>query len=325
MLDLAMLDRTEPHAIRCRTAKRPPPRQRTIERSAARRALCAAAVLVGAMAATPMSRAGQTVDYPDHGVRFTVPAGWTGREIDGGLLLGSTTVPGLLLVLPHEHRDLAALRAEAAAGLGNGPATSLRLHGSLEDVGIAAVGGEFRGRFDGEPATAFAVGLINSHGVGLTVMAVTQPDEFTPQHRSIALALAHSIAFYPPRPPALLQKWRDALTNRRLARYHSTYSSGSGGYSGFQSSTQLHLCAAGHFAQGSRESGSFDAPGAFGSTRGGAVAHGRWQVIAHPDGSPWLQLTYRNGSEENYQLEMRGSSTYLNGARYFRAASERCQ
>lgn len=323
MLDLEMHESAKLRRLSRQCDARPQSRSRWTAH--ALRALSAVAVAACAVAASNAARANQVVDYPDLGVRFALPAGWSGREIDGGLLLGSTTLPGLLLVLPHEHRDLAALRAEAVAGLGDNAATSLTLNGPLENIGNTALGGEFRGRFEGEPATAFVVGLINPHGAGLTVLAVTQPAKFTPAHRAAAIELARSVSFYVQKAPAIQQEWHGALANRRLARYASTYSSGGGGYSGFHSSVQLHLCAAGHFILGSRESGSFDTPGAFGSTRSGTTTHGQWQVVAQADGSPWLQLRHADGSTENYRLEMRGGSTYLNGARYFRVASERCR
>jgi hypothetical protein len=278
-----------------------------------------------AIAASAPAGAAQVVDDPQLGVRFTVPAGWTGREVEAGVVLGSPTVPGLVLLRPHEHRSLAALQAEAQAGLTDGAGTALHLHGSVEPLGAHALGAEFRGHLDGVPATAYVVGLLNPHGAGLTVLAATQPDKYTPQHKEMALAVARSVEFYRPQAPSFLQAWRDALADRRLARYASSYSSGSGGHSSHQASQQFHLCAAGHFVYGARESGSFDTPGAFGSTRSADAGHGRWQVIANNDGSPWLQLTYRNGAVENYKLELRGSSTYLNGARYFRAASEQCR
>lgn len=41
-------------------------------------------VVAFAIAASAPVQAAQVVDYPQLGVRFTVPAGWTGREIDGG-------------------------------------------------------------------------------------------------------------------------------------------------------------------------------------------------------------------------------------------------
>jgi hypothetical protein len=285
-------------------------------------AACAAAI---ALIAPAVACATQIVDTPQLGVRFAVPAGWTGRELADGVLLGAQAVPGFVLLRPHEHRSLAPLKAEAQAGVGDGTVTALTLHGDLEVIGTHAIGGEFRGRIDGMPATAYLVGLVNPHGPGLTVLAATQPDKFTPQHREAALAVARSVEFYLPQAPSAIEQWREALANRRLARYASSYGSGSRGYSGFQSSTQLHLCAAGHFVQGSRESGSFDAAGAFGSTRGAAKAHGRWQVIANADGSPWLQLAFNGGRIENHKLEMQGGTTSLNGVRYFRGASNQCR
>lgn len=283
------------------------------------------AVVVASMYAPALGAQGQVADYPELGVRFTIPAGWSGREQDESVVLASTTVPGLVVLTPHEHREIAALRVEAEGGIDDGAGTALKPHGALTAMGSSGISGEFRGRFDGAPATAYAVGLINPHGRGLTVVAVTSPETYTAAHRTVALEVARSVEFSAPRVPAVVAEWRQGLSGRRLARYASSYGSGSGGYSGFQSSTQFHLCPSGDFAFGGRESGSFDTPGAFGSTGGSPTGSGRWEVTVKPDGSPWLQLRYHTGAVETYRLEQRGANTYLNGARYFRTASDRCR
>ncbi len=290
------------------------------------RASVTVVALVAAVAAgVGAAQDGQVVDYPALGVRFTIPPGWTGRELDEMVVLASTTVPGLVVLRPHDHREIAELRAEAEAGIDDGAGTTLKPQGTLAPLGATGLSGEFRGRFDGTPATAYAVGLVNPHGRGLTVVAVTSPEAYTPAHQALALEVARSVEFSAPRVPAVVVEWRQGLTGRRLARYASAYGGSSGGYSGFQSREQFHLCGSGEFLYGGQESGSFDAPGAFGSTGGRSTGSGRWDVVVNPDGGPWLQLRYHSGAVENYRLEQRGANTYLNGARYFRTASDRCR
>ena len=272
--------------------------------------------------ATPAER---IADYPQHGLRFSVPAGWTGREVEAGVLLVSSKVPGLVLLTTHAHRDLESLGADARAGLGDGSTTALTLRGTLEPLGTTGIGGEFRGRVEGSPATAYVVGLVNPHGDGVSVMAATSPEKFSPEHKAIALAIARSVEFYLPKSPSIVQEWRAVLADSRLARHVSSYGSGSSGYSGFQSSQAFHLCAAGHFMYRSRESGSFDAPGAFGSTQRRDTGEGQWQIVADDGGRPWLQLRYRSGAVENHALELRNGKTYLNGARHFRTATDLCR
>jgi hypothetical protein len=93
------------------------------------------------------------------------------RENDACVLLRWTTVHRFVLLMPHEHRDLAALRAEAIAGVGDGSAMTLILQGELEPSGSSAFGGEFRGSFDGVPATAYVLGLVNPQGTVIMVIA----------------------------------------------------------------------------------------------------------------------------------------------------------
>lgn len=284
--------------------------------------------LLGGLAATAVNAgstdAGRVIALPQQGLRITLPAGFEAQEVAAGLLLRSAALAGIVLITPHEHRDLAALRRDAEAGLADGGGTELRLHGELRAVGESGLAGEFRGRLDGAPARAHIVGLINPFGDGLTVIAATTPEQYGTAHEALALRLARAIVFEPPRPPAIVDEWRQVLSNRRLARHTSSYSSSGGGYSGFQSSVEFHLCADGRFGYGARESGSTQGGGVVGSTRGGQNAQGRYEVIADAAGQPWLQLRYEGGRVERYRLTMVGGRTHLNGERYFRTETDRC-
>ena len=299
-----------------------PLRHTTVSRTAL---ACLAVITLSGWAPVRAAQGAQIADYPELGVRFTIPPGWTGRELDEGVVLASTTVPGLVVLMPHDHRELSALRAEAEGGIDDGAGTALKPHGAVASMGPTGISGEFRGRFGGAPATAYAVGLVNPHGRGLTVVAVTSPEAYTPAHKALALAVARSVEFSAPREPTAVVEWRAGLTGRRLARYASSYGSSSSGYARFQSREEFHLCPSGDFLYGARESGSFDTPGAFGSTGGRATGSGRWDVVVTQDGSASLQLRYHTGAVEAYRLEQRGANTHLNGARYFRTATDRCR
>ena len=58
------------------------------------------------------------VDYPTLGISFTIPSGWVGQETETGFLMGHNSIPGMILMIPHDQKyDLQAMRAEAQAGI----------------------------------------------------------------------------------------------------------------------------------------------------------------------------------------------------------------
>ena len=284
-------------------------------------AACAFAVTV-----TRAPAAAARIDDPQLGIALEVPAGWTAKRLPQGLLLGSTTVPGLVLVAAHEHADLDALRAQARQGIDDGAGTALRLHGQLRDFDGRGVAGEFRGRFDGVVATAYVVGLVNPHGEGLTVTAVTEPANFGAAHREVALAVARSVRFSPPREPDTVTAWRGELAGRRLA-YLGSYSSRVGGNTGMQMRDEMHLCDDGSFARQSSSDASFDSGGAFGSSRARAGGAGHWAVVPGADGaSVFLRLRFGDGRQQDLRLALRADGhVSLDGSRWFRSRSARCR
>jgi hypothetical protein len=288
-------------------------------------AVAAASHAAGPNTGTPTA---QRIDDAQLGIALDVPAGWTTKRLPQALLLGSTTVPGIVLVTGHEHADLDAVRAQARQGIEDGAGTALRLHGELRDVELAdgrGVAGEFRGRFDGMPATAYVVGIVNPHGEGLTVTAVTDPAKYGDAHREVALAVAHSVRFSVPREPEAVATWRGELAGRRLA-YLGSYSSRVGGSTGMQMRDEMHLCGDGSFARESNSDASFDSGGAFGSSRARGSTLGQWSVVPGADGSSmFLRLQLADGRRQDLRLALRSDGHLnLDGSRWFRSRSGRC-
>lgn len=56
-------------------------------------------------------------DYPTLGISFTIPDGWLGQEGQGVYMMGSNSIPGLILVMPSSVASLDAMRQEARAGV----------------------------------------------------------------------------------------------------------------------------------------------------------------------------------------------------------------
>ncbi|NND08382.1 MAG: hypothetical protein HKN87_18540 [Saprospiraceae bacterium] len=261
--------------------------------------------------------------FPSLGIAFTIPNGWVGQETESGYLMGSHTVPGLLMVLPHQTQTLDQLKQEAEQGLVDNEGTSLILDGSVTEFGNAGLQAAFTGTLGGQSAKAFVTSLLNKGGTGVTIMAATAPNEFTDAHKTLVGQLAQTVQFSEVVKPKADGEWSEKLKNARLTYMNSYYSSGAsyGGYStggGYSDKEVIDLCAQGYFLHSSTSSMSFDTGGGFGSSHDGSKGAGSWTVINNSDHQPVLQLTFHNGDIHEYVITTEGSKTFLNGARYYR-------
>jgi hypothetical protein len=58
----------------------------------------------------------QPIGNPDWGFQFVPPQGWSYQEIEGGLIMGHTTIPGIILIYPHIVENMTAVRNDLADG-----------------------------------------------------------------------------------------------------------------------------------------------------------------------------------------------------------------
>ncbi|MEM7564657.1 MAG: hypothetical protein AAF353_16655 [Pseudomonadota bacterium] len=263
--------------------------------------------------------AGNEVDYPYLGIKFTNPDGWQGRETEIGYMLGSHTEPGFILMRTHEAKTVETLRQEAAAGIYEDGGTSLQLEGEMEPVTAQGVGGTFSGTVEYQPAKAYIAAVINPFGKGVTILAVTDQQNFSARYQQLAQALAKSLKFaHPVEPPAVAQ-WKDALKGAKLT-YLSTSggSDYSGGYSGTSSRSEILLCANQQFSYYDSSHSSFDASSGFGYASNSDNGQGTWEVSNDDGGNTLVLLHFNDGREFEYRIDYRDDKTYLNDTRYFR-------
>lgn len=270
-------------------------------------------LLLGSLSGVDAQISG-TIDNKYAGVKFTIPDGWFGQEAEGLLLLGSNTEVGLMILMEHDYNSVEKIKQEAEAGLVD-EGVSLQRSGEYEKIKNNGIGAEFSGLLQGAPAKAYMASLVNPHGQGLTVMALTTTEMYSARHRELALKLANSVQFYKPETPPIVDEWRQALKNTRLT-YMSSYSSGSSG--GSSSEEVIHLCAAGYFKYNSNYSLSIDTGGAFGNSNSTGKGAGTWEVIGDGAGGATLKLNFNNGEVYTYRLSFEDEKTFLNGKRFFR-------
>src|SRR5690606_9786378 len=107
------------------------------------------------------------VDYPYLGIKFTIPEGWKGAEQQGAYIMGSDTEAGLILLIPHEEKQISTLKMQAEQGL-HEEGISLTKSGEFQKVGAEGIGAEFTGVIQGTSAKAFIAAVINPFGMGVT-------------------------------------------------------------------------------------------------------------------------------------------------------------
>jgi hypothetical protein len=114
--------------------------------------------------------------------------------------------------------------------------------------------------------------------------------------------------------------WYDLLAGMMLKQL-SSYSSGSSG--GYSSTTVFHLCRDGSFSYYSGGSVSVYVEGATGGGTNESRDSGRWSVEVSGQ-EAFLVLDSDSGESVRLQLYYDGEKTFVNGARYFRVASDAC-
>ncbi len=256
------------------------------------------------------------IEYKELGLAFTIPQGWAGQESGEGFVMASNTEPGILMLLPHESNSLEALRQEAAAGIQD-ESISLQAEGALKNIGSNGIGGVFSGMVQGEKAKAYIIGLINPHGPGLTIIAITETGKYAARYEQLALALANSVRFSKSESAPAVQEWKKELMNKRLSYIYSS-SSNTFGYTGMSEKEEIWLCGQGYFQYKSNSSNSFDTSGAFGYSGGSQKGAGTWDVVQTNNGGAMIQLTFQNGTVKTYNIQgVKNQKLYLGGYGYF--------
>jgi hypothetical protein len=261
------------------------------------------------------------VNYEEVGISFTIPPGWQGQEGDGVILLGSNTLPGIVVLTTHNY-GIIELKTEARKGYSEGYGTRLSLSGELEDLSETAVGGVFTGTLEGQGAKAYLVGIANPYeGPGITIMAATLTNMYSQQHEDIAKKVFRSVTFKKVDKSSELAEWKTFLSGVRLT-YMDSYSSSSytdGGVGGgYSTEIKIDLCSEGYFNYNNDSDMTVSGSGVSGYSTSDDRGSGKWEIKVGANGQPALVLNFRNNEVYSYSLTYEDEKTFLNGNRYFR-------
>jgi len=270
------------------------------------------------------------VNYEQIGIEFDIPDGWFGQEMNDMVVLGSNTIPGVIIISTHENTK-AQLEAEAKNPIVDNAGTNLRLSGELAELSANAVGGAFTGAMEYQPAKAYIIGIANPHGgYGVNIVAASTSQTYSAEHEKAARQLFKSFKFKKlananstttntnssSSNSSELQEWIDWFQDVRLVYL---YYYGSGG-SGDSDEIRIDLCSRGYFNYTRNGYTVFSGDGYSAYNSGNSDGQGTWNVIQN--GSNFvLQLKYHNGEVSNYNLEYTDKKLYLDGTRYYRIKS----
>lgn len=277
-------------------------------------------LMLGSVVDIAWSQLSGKVSLPYAGVEFTIPEGWVGQETDAGYILGSQTEAGAIFLTSHQMTSLASLKEEAMKGFHDNEGTQLMMESAPEALTERSIGGVYTGMLQGQRVKAYAVGLINPHGNGVTILSVTTPELFTERHPQLAQGIASGIRFFKAEKAPIVDEWKQALSNARLT-YMESYSTQGGGYS---DKIVIELCATGIFRHSKRYQLGLDTGGASASDNKASQGAGSWTVTQDGAGNPILELTFNEGQVQQYSLQYVDEKTLLNGKRYFRTYDARC-
>ena len=282
------------------------------------------------------------------GYTFTIPEGWVGQRSGDGYVLVHEAVTGMLMVVPGDYADLAAMRSDLASPT-EGEGTSMKTTEGPIEMGTNTLGVTQEGTMDGTEVRAVAIATWNASGGRTVNVAGLAPVAVFSEDLLRAMQLVHSSITYtgtapvaapaaqqrrpvqeqtapPPAAGPIDQEWHERLSGFRL--YYSESSStpvgsgASGGvYGGYSATRMIHLCTEGYFkVESSSEHalGADDALSSVGSSS--SSGNGTWSAIKLPDGRSILRLVYNDGGVREYRLEFEDGRTYLDGQRWSRTS-----
>jgi hypothetical protein len=288
----------------------------------------------GSGRATPVASGGSTsqpiaggnvVNDPSMGVRFSVPPGWKHQKQQANYIMGHDTIPGMIILMPHNYNSIQEVAAAANEPLYQAQDGQLMVSGQPVTLAQNIIAADYSGHLQGNQAMGRIVGVVSPFGGGFLVMAGTTAQNYGPQYAQLAESVARSMNFSKPQLPPEAAMWKQKLTGQRLAFMKSGGSTDISGSYSWSDQKDIYLCSDGSF----QASGQFS--GALGTSNASAIMDpgkktyaGQWAIVGQA-GQPALQLRTHTGDVETFILSANGSQTFLDGKRWFVVENPVCR
>jgi hypothetical protein len=264
-------------------------------------------------------KAQEQVSLEDFGLSFTVPAGWTGDIQGEYLVLGHTTIPGMMILMENTSKTIQNLIATAQQGI-QADGFNLTADGAFKTVTSKRAEGYYKGTYNYSTAVkVYAVGLIDGQGKGMSILILTETNAFGQDHINAANQLAKSVSFFTPKASAITQQWQNKLVGKKL-----TYRNTRGAINGSRETQIITLCPNGTFTYYFDSNVSFDGPGGFGYANSNEDSRGNYTIYSVHNDS-YLTLNFENGKESEYTLTLDPKGyPVLEGTKFIALDAEGC-
>lgn len=236
----------------------------------------------------------QTVHDPQWTFSFQLPQGWTCEHDASGAVLGHSTIPGIILVLPHTVGSAEELQQAMQQGLEEDN-VALYPSGEIKKAKGSTFSAPYAGVFQGQEVRAKGYGTLSPRGGGAYVIALSTPDAFGNELGNAADALVRSITYV-----------------TQEAGIAPSYLAGTWVTMTKSTETTLTLTADGQFSTGYVAGYSGTESGQWGLAREDHSS-GRWTSSGSRERGT-ITLVYGNGKQEmiQYKVQVENGEVYWN-------------
>lgn len=249
------------------------------------------------------------------GYAFHCPAGWSGKEQEGGFVLNRAGNENTLIVSPHQYQSMAEMRAQILDI--RDPESNTHMTAQTQAYGNNAYLARFEGTAQGKPWVIELISLLSSNGGGVVITATGPKHSYTNEYTTLLKSVANSVQFSKPQTSGIAEQWKQKIRGKRLDYYYTG--------NGLADHYIIHVCSNGSFVY--KNDNSYSSNNAYSdfSYAGAGKDAGTWQVL--PRGAQAvLVLRFSDGRVWEYPLSPGKASNeiLLNGKRYFVQAGTQC-
>jgi len=239
---------------------------------------------------------GNEVGDPFWGFKFIPPEGWTYQQSADGIIMGHTTIAGIILIFPHTLQNMQEVKQEMHNGIQE-EGNYLTLNSDVSNEGDNLLAGDYQGMMDGYQAKARGYGTLSPYGGGAFILAISTPEMLGTEIIRDAKMIAANLLYTKIEVTELMRhfagKWANFTTN---------------------TSTWIQFNPDGTYGEQyeSSYSGDFDNDGGNWGATGGENAQGRWTVQGNHDNGR-IVVKLANGNEMHYDYRVHEE----NGQKYY--------
>jgi len=268
---------------------------------------------------------GVRVNYSTIGISFVIPQGWVGQETQAGYMLKSNTNAGFVLITKNNTTDINTMINQAQQGFVTNNSNYLKIVGQVENFNNLGVGATYQGLMEGVSAKGYMVSVLNTMGIGVSIMAVTTTEYYSDKYKELCISIVNSVEQKQVVTNQTLQtsqtpqrntqnKTEKLFAGARLSYYDTG--------DGYTTKIVISLCEQGFFNHSNYSSMAADTDTVSAGYGENSKGSGQWWIIEKNNQLPILHLQFYNGEVSEYYITLENGKTYLDDYRYYRTYGE---